>query len=498
MRNVKSGWRWVMVPGVVAAAALLGSIPAAASGQNIQLFGGDGPGGGGREPPVNSKQVARYADLLGFDADQKEAATALLEGMQAEWDAGAKKMRDEMESIREEFQESKDTSIWTDRMPAIMRKQRDARAKMEQTFVSDFKSLLSEDQQGQWGNVERTYRRDTTIPRGRLSGESVDLVRLAEELPLSDPAKAKSTLDQYEADLDRALVERNEIVDEAQQRVGDGPAAMERAMQDEAFVKLREKAREARLKVRETNQRYARQLASALPADEAAKFSEEFTRRSFPDVFRKTLTADSLAAAADFEDLTAEQKQQIATMRGSYAQEVERANKALMDATEKYEATSEGYASALGGGMRFRTFGAGGQEEGRANPVDEARSAKRDMEKKALDNLKGILSDSQRERLPKRREGAGPRAMRGGANGGALIAGPGGQEDEVTAEGSAVQVMHLAEIGPDGKPMGATAVFVQRLAPGEERAAGEDGGDEVVVEVHQTGEGKPEDAPKRE
>lgn len=496
MLNVKSFLRMAVVSGVLGAAA-------AVSGQNIQVFGGDGPGGSAQEPPVNSKQVSRYADLLGFAADQKEAATALLEGMQTEWEAGSKKMRDEMEAIREEFQETRDTSIWTDRLPAMMRKQRESRTKMEQSFMGDFKSLLSDEQQGKWGIVERVYRRDTTIPRGRLSGESVDLVRLADELPLSEPAKsaAKSTLDQYEADIDRALVERNEIVDEAQKLVGDGPAAIERAMQDEEFMKLREKAREARLKVRETNQRYARQLASALPADEAAKFNEEFTRRSFPDVYRKSLTAESLSAAEGFEDLTPEQKQQINAMRESYAAEVERANKALMEATEKYEATSEGYASALGG-MTFRMRGppGGGEDESKSTPVDEARSAKREVEKKALDNLKGILSDGQRERLPKRRERGqgGPRAM-GGANGGVFLAGPGGEEDERVEDGNVVHVMRQVEIGPDGKPVEATAVFVQKIGPDGEGAEGDEEGDEVVIEVHQkeTG-GEPEEAPKPE
>jgi hypothetical protein len=206
-------------------------------------------------------------------------------------------------------------------------------------------------------------------------------------------------------------------------------------------------------------------------------------------VYRKSLTAESLTAAEGFEDLTPEQKQQINAMRESYAADVERANKALMEATEEYEATSEGYASALGGGMTFRLRGQGGEDQTKANPVDEARSAKREVEKKALENLKGILSDGQRERLPKRRERGqgGPRAM-GGANGGVFLAGPGGEEDETVEEGNVVHVMRQVEIGPDGKPVEATAVFVQKVGPEGEGAEGEEGDEEVVIEVHQTHE----------
>lgn len=489
----KTGLRRVMVLGLVAAAVV-----SSAGAQNFQFFGGDGPGGMNAEPPVNSKQLARYADLLGLDADQREAASALLDGMQAEWDASSKKTRDEMDAIREEFQDARDPSIFMQRVPDLMRKQRESRTKLERTFMGDFKSLLTDEQQAGWVVVERVYRRDSTVPRGRLSGESVDLVRLAEELPLAASSKAavKSMLDQYETDLDRALVERNEIVDQAQARIGDGPGALERALSggDEEFQKLREKAREARLKVREINQRYARQIASALPGDEAAKFNEAFTRRSFPDVFRRSLTGDSLAAAAGFDDLTPEQKQSIASIQESFAQDVERANKALMEATEKFEATSEGYAAALGGGMRMRMFGDGGGESDKPNPVEEARSAKREIEKKALDKLKGLLNDEQRERLPKRRErGQGPRAMGGGPEGAVIIAGGEG-EVEGGEDGQVVHVLRQVEVGPDGKPKEATAVFVQKLGPGEAPPEGE--GDETIVEIHRKqgeGEGEPEE-----
>jgi hypothetical protein len=461
----------------------------------MQFFG-DGPGGSMGQPPINSKQVERYAELLGFDADQRDAALALLEGMQSEWTEGAKKIREEIDALREEFRESRDVSIWTERLPGMMARQREAATKLEKGFISDVQSLLTEEQQGGWPRFERAYRRDSTITRGRLSAESVDILSLAKDLPLS--ASSVSTvqpiLDQYESDLDRALVARNQIVDEAQARVGMGPGALEQALQDEEFQKLREKAREARLCVRETNQRYARQIAAALPTDEATKFTDEFTRRSFPDVFRSTLTAESLAAASRFEDLTSDQQQSIASMRSAYAEVLERLNKSLMEATEKYEATSEGYAAALGGGMRFRTGGPGGEsDDQKPDPIQEARTAKRDMERKALDNLKAILNDGQRDRLPKRRErGEGPRAMLSG--GGPDAGGPGvfvlqRDGDAPPPDDGGGQVMHVirqVEIGPDGKPIEKTGVFVQKLEPGQEPPEGEDVEIEYEVDVVHT------------
>lgn len=470
MRKFRLGQRTAIV---FCAAVLATTISPPLYAQNIQLFGGPGEGfgpGGGGEPPVNSRQLKKYAALLGLDADQQEAATALLEGMQTEWEAASRKTRDEMEAIRGEFQDNRDPSVFMERMPEIMRKQRQERTRLEKGFMSDFQSILTAEQQANWPIVERTYRRDSTIRTGRLSGESVDLVSLIDDLKL-DPAalaQVRPILDQYEADLDRALVERNTVVDQAQQRAGDGPAAIERAAQDPEFQKLREKAREARLKVRDTNQRYARQIAAALPDSTAGRFNTEFTKQSFPEAFRRSHTAESLEAAMKFTDLTPDQKSALEAMQAAYAIEAERSSKALMQAIEKYEATPEGYLNSLGGGMRMRRFGGEGGDADSNSPVDEARRARRELDRKTLDNLTNLLSDDQRERLPKRRErrAGGPQAL--GGPGGAAILIAGDDDDDGPPPGAQmVHVVRQIELGPDGKPVEATAVLVAKLPPAE-------------------------------
>lgn len=468
-----------MVLSVLAGLAATLPVVSVAVAQEVRMFGG-GRGEGGpfgdanAEPPVNSRQLKQYAKTLGLDADQTEAAEALLEGMQTEWDTTARKAREEMDAVREEFQQDRDPSVFMQKMPEIMMKQRQVRSRLEKSFMTDVQSLLSEEQQARWPVVERIYRRDTTMARGRFSGESVDLVKLTEDIKLPEAALSdiRPALDQYEIDLDRALVDRNELINKAQQMVGDGPVAIERAVAnpDPELQKLRGQAKEARERVREINQRYARQIAAALPGDLGAKLNAEFTQRSFPEVYRASHTADALEAALAFADLTPEQKQSLSAARESHRAEAERANKAWSEAIEKFESTDEGYAASLAGGFNIRRMN---MDEGQPDsPVDAARKARRDVDKKTLESINSVLSDEQRERLPKRRERArGPQAL-GGA--------PGGDAGEEGGAPGAINVIRQVTVGPDGQPVEATAIFVGR--PGEAPPEGEEP-EEIEIET---------------
>lgn len=457
--------------------------PGAALAQSFQFVGG--PGSEDSEPPINSRQLQRFAQVLGLDGDQQEAASALLEGMQTEWNTLSKSTREKMDAIREEFEESRDPSVFGERIPAIMRAQGEARGKLQQEFMSDFKALLTEEQTARWPEFERVHRRETTIRRGVLSGESVDLLEISDEMKLGTLAiqDLPDALQQYETDLDRALIERNKLVIEAQRRMGAGPFDPQAAAQDEEFQKLREQAREARLRVRDTNQRYARQIAVMLPDDTRAKFEEEVTRRSYPEVYRPSLASESFAAAEAFSDLTPEQSAAIKSMRDAYQQEADRATEQWRQAVEQFESTPEGYLSALSGGFRMRGFGPGGRggESEPENPVDQARQSRRDIDRAALDKLKAILSDGQRERLPTRRErgGRGPRAMGSGAQTQT------DSGDAALAEGEDVIMVRSVQVGPDGQTQESTGVFVQRSTdtPEHEGEGDEEGGEVVEHRV---------------
>lgn len=369
---------------VMFAAAALVCSPAHAQPGRGGGFGGMGPEM--LQPSVSTRDLERYARMLSLTDEQNEAAKALLEGFQAEYERAAKVMREATDAAREEFRETRDFTVWQDLRPK-MEAFRDQRNKIESAFLSDVKSLLTDEQAAIWPRIERARRRDSTMRRGILSGEGVDLVRLSEEFKAEGPTAeaVRTLLDQYEAELDRALVERNEIYDSAMEQ-GMG---MWRQGDMQGMQELMNKGREAGIKVRDINRKFARQLQALLPEEEGHKFEATFRERSFPRVYRQTYAARAMDVAGEFDDLTADQQTQLAEVRSTFEREVAAVNQKWAAAIEESEQTAT-VADMMGMG--------GGNESVRA-----ARNARRDLENRALERLKALLTPDQASRLPDRR-----------------------------------------------------------------------------------------------
>lgn len=458
--------------------------------QDVRVFTGqsDGPmlpigmprpGQRGGGPRVTEKTIDRFASILELDQDQLAAARDLHSAFIEETNQASQTLRASIASIREEFNESKDHTVFTERMPELMRSHAGAMDQLEKQLMSDLRSVLNPQQAERWPRVERAHRRLNTIGQGRLSAESVDLVELVLDSDISAAAREKLAplLEQYEADLDRALVERTKLTDEAQAFLADrgGFGALREALDNEDFIKIRERAREARVRIREINQSFARQFAAELTPEEQARFNEEFTRRSFPQVYRPGRTGRALEAALAFEDLTPEQRQSLLAAKESYERELDRANREWADAIEEFETTDSGYSAALGG----LNISINQTDAEKPDPVADARASRRALDRKTLDAITSILTDAQRERLPSRRA-RGNRAE-------ARASGQGGpdrpflfDEDE-DEDGPVFTTIDQSVIRVGEAPEGQTAVFVSRTAEGE----GDEEGDAAEhVEVH--------------
>jgi hypothetical protein len=384
-------------------------------GTEVRVAGGPGMGmgmfGGDRsfDPPVQSEQLDRYSKILGLDPDQKTAAQALLEAQIGQFNPAAKAARDKMEAARESFRESRDPSVWRD-LGSVMEDLRTKRAAVEKEFFGNLKSLLSPDQAAKFPAVERTHRRETTIGRGLMSGERVDLVSLVDKAALTDKQKAdlKGTLDQYEIELDRELAKRNEIVDQFMSAMGSRQGGFQGMMDDPKMQELFTKGREAAMKVRDVNRRFERQVESSLPDDKRAAFADEFKRQSFPMIYRPTYASHVLDAADKMTDLTEPQKSGLSAMRESFARELGAMNTQLEAATQESE---ENFSPA--NMMR----GGGGNDK-----LDGIRKSRRELVDATVKKVNDLLTETQRTKLPERGED-----FQGGPGGGP--GGPGGADN---------------------------------------------------------------------
>ncbi|MFG0283686.1 MAG: hypothetical protein ACF8R7_04630 [Phycisphaerales bacterium JB039] len=358
--------------------------------------GGGGPFGGGQMgPSVSTRDLETYAGMLGMDEGQRELAMALFESYRDSIEAEAQKFRDAMEDARAEFQQTQDRSAFEG-----VREQGEAyqqrRENLEQTFFSDVKSLLTPEQEQAWPKVERAHRRNTTLQRGLMSGERVDLVQIASEVEVGDNPRVTAALGLYEVDLDRVLVRRNQVIEDA---FGQVRELFEDGDQDR-IERVFDNARDASKQVRDVNRRYADQIAALLDAEKAAAFRAAVQEAALPRVYRPTQASRALDAAMGFEDLTENQKAAVQALKDRYDGQLAPLNAQLAREIEKAEEDADARTFMR---MRFQRGGQqgrggrGGDDDGTRELMDK----RRDLDRQTLDLLSETLTEAQIERLPR-------------------------------------------------------------------------------------------------
>jgi hypothetical protein len=400
------------------------AVALAASGALAQGGGGGGGrrGGGGMmamggmqlDAPLEAGDLDRIAKMAGMSKEQTEAAKALLEGYLPEFNAEAEKQRRLLDELREQFRETRDPSVWQDAQPKFQSFFK-FRGDWEKKVLADVSGLLTPEQSGAWPRVERMRRRAGTIQaRSFLAGERVDLVEMVDELGLSKEQAADilPTIEAYELELDRALVERNQYQEESMAQAAELMRNQEMEKLQAMFAAGMEKAQ----KVRDVNRKFARQLQNMVPPEKKDKFELEFKRQSFPMVYREYYPRRALDAALAMGELEPTQRDAITALSEGYGRD-----EAALNA--RHEKAWDENESGMSIGRMF--MGGMGQSEA----LREIRTARTGLETETLNKLKAILSPEQFAKLPERRQleegGERPRnRMRqgggaGGADGGA-------------------------------------------------------------------------------
>jgi hypothetical protein len=359
---------------------------------------------------VTSADVDRFSKMLTLTKEQREAVQGLFEAYTKEYDQADKVRQDAIEKARQEFEDTHDPSVWSETLPAEMQKFGDKVAAMETTLMSDIKTLLTADQASKWPQVEHSHRRTKSLPSGMLSGESIDLIALVDDLKLKQPLpeSISQPLTRYETELDQALQvrddERKELAKELpgfgggnRNRQGGGGGGGAGGMCDfEAIGKTMAAMRKSGLKVRDINDRYAGIIGAALPEASKATFEEKYNIAKFPGVYREPYVLKAIDAAAKFDDLDKTVKQSLTDLAAAY----ERDAAIINDKWAKAIATEEkeGGGDPMGGFMRMM----GGGEAQDDSPQAQARKDRRNLDNQTMDKLKALLTPAQQERLPSR------------------------------------------------------------------------------------------------
>ncbi len=377
---MKSGWVHRLVAVLV---VLLG-----ASAVQAQVFR---PGGDFLEPGFTTKDLEHAAELFGFDPVQGEIATEMVNEYLTRMAMGVEQMTVVLQAAEDEFQETRDIAIWNDFRERTEQFEERKQAITDQ-LMADLRLLLTPEQVVYWSRFERDLRRRRTITEGGLvSGETVDLVKMLDDLEIRGEARqaVASLEDQYVTELDRALVTRNQVYDDTTNKAferftTEGFGDMDSVM--EIFRELLEDAMVQAVRVRDINLKYAATIGRALPAEIGKEFQDTFNELCFPRVYRASTTDRAFETILSFEDLTEEQRGRVLEAQGRYQQSRERldANWARAIAEQEEERDV------------LRVMGI----EPSTEATRETRTARRELDRTAYEQVLQVLTEEQARRLP--------------------------------------------------------------------------------------------------
>ncbi|MEQ8843980.1 MAG: hypothetical protein RIB58_03920 [Phycisphaerales bacterium] len=354
---------------------IFGLVLAVVAAPALGQFGG-GQFGGAEGPRVGREQMERYAELLELDETQREIAQMMLEdyidGVQTAMD----QMREAAQQARQEFEETRDRSAFADLREMGEQTQERAQA-LEDQLMGDLRSMLTPEQEARWASVERAHRRLTTLPRGLMSGERVDLFEIVRGLELEGAAadEAQAVLGDYELALDRALMARNDMYEKG--------IELFRSRDFEALQSHFEDAREASIRVRDTHRTFARRLEAVLPAEKLEAMETAVRRASFPSVYRENRSDRAMAAVMGIEGLSEDQRGQIEAITLATERRMEQVNRRIADTIESNEVN-----------MTIRDMMRGGRR-GNEDGTRELFAEKREVIERAIEQLRSVLSEEQ-------------------------------------------------------------------------------------------------------
>lgn len=364
---------------------VLGLFAPAASGQVFR------PGGDLLQANFSTEDL-RYAErFFGLDGVQREIAQQLLEEYFDRIAVGVEQMSVILRAAEREFQETRDIAIWNDfRDRSSAFEQR--KEQVTRQFLDDLRLLLNPQQEALWERFERDLRRQSLITEGGLlSGEAVDLVALLDELKIEGGERSvlAPLEDQYAMELDRALVRRSRVYEESTTKAferfaTEGFSDLERVMA--YFEELLEEAMVEAKAVRNINQRYATQFARGLPLEMGRAFQRRFNEICFPRVYRTGPTDRAYETVLGFEDLSEEQRARVLELQERYGQSRERLDTNWARAISAQEEERD----------VMRVMGI----EPSTEATREARTARRELDRTAYEQLIQVLNADQASRLP--------------------------------------------------------------------------------------------------
>ena len=192
----------------------------------VAQFGGDAGLADAFRQDFYRRDLVIFNNVLDLEDWQRPIVEVLLEDYAASFEAGLTAMRNEIADMRVDA--SGDGRAIMERMMQPLEAWEQDKELLADQFLANVRTQLSPVQEARWPALERALRREKDLPQSELSGEGLDLVAVLArvQVPPQVLEAIAPTIDQYETDLDRALLARAQRMDSLQPAVREAMQEM--------------------------------------------------------------------------------------------------------------------------------------------------------------------------------------------------------------------------------------------------------------------------------
>lgn len=355
-------------------------------------------------PRVTRREIEVMGRILKLRPDERSSVVALFEAHDAEVRAEGGAIRRACRDLSEEAELTQRQTV----MEGISKKVADwekRREELEKQFLADLTSMLTKEQNERWPTVERELRRPRLMDGAWMSGEGIDVVALvADTISESDhPPEIDELLERYASEVDPALVERERFVKAHDPEMAD----LVKSDPQKALSYRKDSVRN-RVRIREINERWAKQIASRLAPDPGRRLLDAFERRCITWWNHETPMEMTLKAARSLDNLSADARKTIGEIEREYRDQAVELTRRTVTAYQKYEQdrVPESIAEALGMEVqKGNTFSTVADD----HPLHKARLDRMRLDRDTRRRLAAVITTEQMAELEDKAESAGGR-----------------------------------------------------------------------------------------
>jgi hypothetical protein len=344
------------------------------------------------QPDYYQRDVVIVSQSLNLDETQRVIVKTLFEDYQASFEEGLERMKKRFDNMREDLQSADTKSI----MKAVFAPFRDwnvEKAQLGAQFMANVEVVLTAEQRDLLPGLQRRLYRERNLHKGRLSGESVNLMDVVRDMNFDARLmiQLQPVLDAYEIALDRALHNREDPITGKSNPMLE---SLEEQDPEKGRIALKQHI-DRQIAVRNVNDEYIEQIALALPSEKADAFRAAALDRAYPRVYRETPVQRLFKAARELQGLDSATLQSVTALEAEFLSELSSTNQKLLASIRANE-PQEAQERAADFAKRM----AGQQVETKPNPTIEVFSKREGVMRSYVKRLHGILTEDQFALLP--------------------------------------------------------------------------------------------------